>query len=292
MNMTDYKDPLMDDDPYIDVVCLSCFKELKIPVQYAGASGRCKYCGAHIDVPHVSGVRGQPRRDAKVRDKTGTGAAGGGSSVYTSISENVPFLSSLAMAAVMSILWSLILLPKEGEKTLFLLFAVLSCLIILALAFFVFGRKSSDRAYLRLGLREENRHNLPLNVLYGILLALALSHLVPIGPFVLNVLGLYAKALTAHALAINFLCFSLFPLVVNTPIRKGNLWVLAATFIMYAGLFVYTYFSSAKASGFSTFNVYYFIEIFGFAPFLYWAVSGVIYILSMAALFACWRQNR
>ncbi len=282
----------MDEDPYIDVVCLSCFKDLKIPLQYAGTSGHCKYCGAHVDVPCVSGVRGQPRQDPKARDKTDTSPPGRLSAVYASISENVPFLVNLAIAAAMSIVWSLILFSKDGERALFLFFAALSCLITLTLAFFVFGGKSSARAYLRLGLNEESRHNLPVNMLYGILLALALSHLIPIGPFVFSALGLYVKELTAHVLAVNFLCFGLFPLVLNTPVRKGNLWTLATTFLMYAGLFVFTYFSSAKASGFSTFNIYYFIEIFGFAPFLYWAVSGVIYMLSMAALFACWRQNK
>lgn len=281
---------LDDDDAYIDVVCLSCFADLKVPVQYAGTSGKCKHCGAKIDVPRRLGARPQSPPDKKNPAGAKDTDRGYGASLYEGIQEKWQFLASIFGAAVIGMAWSLLLARESVSQRLFLITAVSSFMLFAAALYFTFGGRLANRTYMSWGLNEDFRHNIPLDALNIILGILAITHFIPVGPFLLNLLGCFRPEPTAHELAVNFLCFGMFPLAAHSFLRRGNRLALGITTLFFVVVFVGTYLYVANTSTLGEFHPSYFVEIRGFAPFLYWAISGVIYVLAIAALYYCWRD--
>lgn len=290
MSGPDYTNLRFENDPYIDVVCLSCFKDMKVPVRFAGTTGKCNSCGAKIDVPHVSGATAQPRPVQKNLPKAAESSVGYRATIYEGIRDRWQFLGSLLVAGSIGSIWTFILGSEDMGRLLFPVFAVLSVLLVASVLFFVFGGKSASRIYTRWGLNEEFRRNLPLDALNIMLGVLCLTHFIPIAPFLFNGMGLYRYPLTAHELAVNFLYFGMFPLAGHSFLRRGNRLALGVTTLGFAAIFIGTYFYVASTSNISGFNVNYFVEIRGFAPFLYWGLSGIIYVLAMAALYVCWKD--
>lgn len=282
---------LDDDDAYIDVVCLSCFADLKVPVQYAGTSGKCKHCGAKIDVPRRPGARPQAPPDKKASIRATDTAQGYGASLYAGLQEKWQFLASLFGAAVIGMVWSLLLGRESASQRLFLIMAVSSFVLFAAALYFTFGGRLANRTYMTWGLNEDFRRNLQLDALNILLGILAVTHFIPIGPFLLNLLGFFRPEPDTHELAVNFLCFGMFPLVAHSFLRRGNRLALGITALFFVVVFVGTYLYVANTSALKEFHPRYFVEIRGFAPFLYWALSGVIYVLAIAELYYCWRDG-
>ncbi len=281
----------LNDEGHIDVVCLSCFNVLKIPLQYAGKTGHCTHCGEKIEVPHLSALNGQTVKPPPVSKKNNIKAGEAASTIVDEFKEKAEFIIGLLAATGISSVWSLVLFAKAGTAPLFFCMVALSLFLTASSLFFILGRGASARVYTRLGLDEELCHNAPLNTLNIILGILCLTHFVPLGPFLLNSMGFFKTTPTAQSLLLYTVCFGIFPLLFHGFLRRGNLWILSATIIVFASFFVGRYFYISNASGFSTFNIYYFIEIAGSGPFFYWALSGAIYLLSMMALFVCWRSS-
>jgi len=281
---------LDDDDAYIDVVCLSCFADLKVPVQYAGTSGKCKHCGAKIDVPRRPGTKPQLTPDKKTPAGAKDSVQEYGASLYAGLQERWQFLASIFGAAIIGAAWSLLLARESTSQRLFLIMAVSSFVLFLASLYFTFGGRLANGTYMRWGLNEDFRHNIPLDALNIILGVLAVTHFIPIAPFLLNLVGFFRPEPDTYELAVSFLCFGMFPLVAHSFLRRGNRLALGITTLFFVVVFVGIYFYVANTSTLGEFHPSYFVEIRGFAPFLYWALSGVIYVLAIAALYYCWRD--
>lgn len=281
-----------DNSVLIDVICLSCFKNLKIPARYAGTTGHCKHCGAEITVPHLLDQQPGPRAVPQAPHKPVNNAVGYTQNIRETIVEKAEFFGGLFAATAMSLIWTLVLATKPEERFLFAITSLIFLVLAAACCYLVFGGRRALRALARLGLNEEIQNNLPVKSLVIILGVLCVAHFIPVGPFLFNLVGMYKQGFTAHNLALNFIVFGAFPLVTFAMVRRGNLWVLGATTLFYALVFFFIYHSTAKYSGYNTFNVYYFMEIAGFSTFIYWALSAVIYVFSMLALFSCWKKNR
>ncbi len=280
----------VENDEFIDVICLSCFKNLKVPARYAGTTGHCKHCGAEITVPHLLDQQARPRSAPKAPIKGVERSSGYLQNIRDTIRERLEFFGGLFAATAMGLVWTLILATRSEERILFSITALLFLLLMATGLYLVFGGLKAAHTLARLGLNEDAQSHLPLNTLSIIFGVLCLTHFIPIAPFLFNLLGMYRQGFTTHNLALNFIVFGLYPLLTFAMIRRGNLWVLGATTVFFVGVFFFIYYSTAKYSGFSTFNVYYFMEIAGFATFLYWALSAIIYVLSMIAMFACWKK--
>lgn len=264
-----FQQPSVNNENYIEIICLSCFKSLKIPKQYAGKSGRCNNCNAHIDVPINTTLSNNTQ--AKKRKPTGLKLI-----TFEEFREKAEFLISLLVVAIMCFIWSFILYKEHEGKLLLFIVSVFSFIFSALIVFIILGGELSDRLYARLGLYEDLQHNVPLNILNGTLGILALSHFAPVAPFVLYMTDFSKFEPSYQYLVINFLLFGMFPLTANSFLRRGNLWSLGITAGLYGCVFLISTYGIFVLS-----DVNSIIVKLGQTPIFYWAVSGFVALLAI-----------